>query len=135
MNSPNDKSPLAILSAADLYQINEDVTGYTPFVRDPQLLRSAVRRPYLILFGEEQFPSVLDKAAATMHSLAAHHLFADGNKRTAARATQLFLEANGIHTLWTEEQAADFVLRIARGDVGVDNIKPWLEKHTEANES
>jgi death-on-curing protein len=135
MNSQNDKQPDPehILSANDLYNINSEVTGLMPFVRDHQLLRSAVRRPYLILFGEEQFPTLIDKAAATMHSLAAHHLFADGNKRTAVRATQLFLESNDIQPTWTTEEVAAFVLDIAKGEVSVEDVAAWLAQHTTTN--
>lgn len=128
MNSQNGKSrPLRILSAGDLYNINEEVTGYTAFVRDQQLLRSAVQRPFLILFGEEQFPTLTEKAASIMHSLAAHHLFADGNKRTAVRATELFLEANGMSAAWTETDIHAFVLQIAKGELDVPEIAIWLE--------
>lgn len=130
MNSPNDKA-LRILSAGDIYTINEEVTQRAPFVRDHQVLHSAVKRPYLILFGEEQFPTLLDKAAATMYSIAAHHIFVDGNKRTAARATQLFLEANGIRVTWTESDITTFVLSIAKGDTEIEAITAWLAQHTE----
>lgn len=133
--TPDDKRPLRILSAGDLYHINEEVTDHAPFVRDQQLLRSAVSRPYLILFGEEQFPTLLQKAAATMHSIAAHHLFADGNKRTAVAATALFLEANGVQATWTDEEARAFTLRIARGEVEIDEISEWLATRTKAVES
>lgn len=133
MNSQNDKhpDPEYILSANDLYNINSEVTDSVPFVRDHQLLRSAVRRPYLILFGEAQFPTIIDKAAATMHSLAAHHLFADGNKRTAARATQLFLESNGLQPTWTDEDVANFVLQIAKGEIEVEAVALWIAEHSE----
>ncbi|MDQ7027261.1 MAG: type II toxin-antitoxin system death-on-curing family toxin [Anaerolineae bacterium] len=132
MNSQNDKhpDPEHILSANDLYNINSEVTDSVPFVRDHQLLRSAVRRPYLILFGEEQFPTIIDKAAATMHSLAAHHLFADGNKRTAIRASQLFLESNGFQHTWTDEEVAHFVLQIARGEIEVESVALWIAEHS-----
>lgn len=132
MNSPNDRLPYKILSANDLYIINEEVTGYTAFVRDKQLLHSAVKRPYLILFGEEQFPSVYEKAAATLHSLAYHHIFADGNKRTAARATQLFLESNGIQVTWTASEIYDFVLQVAKGEIDLETIVAWLQAHSES---
>jgi len=132
MNSQNDERPLRILSAGDLYHINEEVTGYAAFVRDPQLLRSAVQRPYLILFGEEQFPTLHEKAAATLHSLAYRHLFADGNKRTAIRATALFLQANGIEPNWDDEDAAAFVLRVAKGEADIEVITDWLRQHTVA---
>lgn len=140
MNSQNDDdskaasekkpAPLRILSAGDLYHINEIVTGYAAFVRDQQLLRSAVQRPYLILFGEEQFPTLLEKAAATFHSIAAHHLFADGNKRTAIRATLMFLEANGVEAVWSDAEAQSLALAVARGEADMDYIVAWLEEHT-----
>ena len=136
MNSQNDRhpDPDKILSANDLYNINGEVTGMSPFVRDHQLLRSAVRRPYLILFGEAQFPTLIDKAAATMHALAAYHIFSDGNKRTAARATWLFLEANGVRPLWTESEVAAFALRIAKGEIEVEAVAAWLLQHTAFDE-
>lgn len=130
MNSHNDSYPQKILSANDLYNINEEVTGMAPFVRDKHLLNSAVRRPYLILFGVEQFPTLIEKAAATMHSLAAHHLFQDGNKRTAIRATYLFLEANEIQPTWSTEAAERFVLQIAKGSIEIEQIVLWLKQHT-----
>lgn len=130
MSLTNDR-PLRILSAGDLYTINEEVTEKAPFVRDHQILHSAVKRPYLILFGEEQFPTLIGKAAVTLHSVAAHHIFVDGNKRTAIRATFMFLEANGIHPTWDEQEIMVFVLRIAKGELEIEEIALWLENNIE----
>lgn len=130
MSLQNDR-PLRILSAGDLYTINEEILGMSPLVRDHQVLHSAVKRPYLVLFGEEQFPTLLEKAAATMYSVAAHHIFADGNKRTAVRATELFLEANGVQAIWGEQEINQFVLRIAKNELEIDDIAAWLEERTE----
>jgi len=126
------EEPQVFITPNDLYNINEEVTGMIPFVRDRHLLLSAVRRPFISLFGQAQFPTLLEKAAALMHSLAYHHLFADGNKRTANRATRLFLEANHITPNWTDEEGYAFMLHIARGDTDVPEIVTWLEANTEA---
>jgi len=107
------------------------VTEGLPHVRDRHLLQSAARRPRLSLYGQPQFPTLHDKAAAVMHSLAYHHLFADGNKRTAIRAVKLFLEANGIRPIWTEAEIEAFVLRVAKGAVDVPEIANWLRDHTQ----
>jgi death on curing protein len=133
MPSPNDK-PLRILSASDLYNINEEVTGYAPFVRDHQVLASAVKRPFLILFGEEQFPSMMEKAAALFHSLAAHHVFVDGNKRTASTAVQRFLEANGFKPRWEAKEMEAFALKVAKGEAEIDEIAEWFAERTEEND-
>jgi death-on-curing protein len=133
MPSQNDK-PLRILSASDLYTINEEVTGYAPFVRDHQVLASAVKRPFLIVFGEEQFPSMLEKAAALFHSLAAHHVFVDGNKRTATVAVRRFLEENGFTPKWEANEMEAFALKVAKHEAEIEEIANWLADRTEEPE-
>lgn len=134
MNLPPADAPRRVvyLSADDLYKINEDVTQMLPLVRDRHLLHSAVRRPALQLFGEAQFPTLAEKAAALLHSLAYHHLFADGNKRTALRAVTLFLERNGRRATWSAAEEYQFILEIAQGLRDVPEIAAWLETHTTA---
>ena len=102
-----------------------------PFLREHQILQSVVARPYIVVFGEEQFPTLIDKAAATMHALAAYHVFADGNKRTAVLATRLFLEANDIRPTWTDEEVREFVLGIAKDEIDLEGVRSWLYDHTE----
>ena len=118
------------ISAAEIYAINEQILGEPPRVRDRHLLRSAMARPFRRIFGEEAYPTVLDKAAALLHALAHDHLFADGNKRTARRATVRFLDDNGYQTTWTENEAYTFILEIAQGQRDVPAIAQWLESHT-----
>jgi death-on-curing protein len=132
-NSPDANEPrksITYLTANDLYNINEEVTGALPFVRDRHLLLSAARRPMLQLFGQEQFPTLLDKAAALLESLARHHLFVDGNKRTAIRAVTMFLEANDIRPNWQAQDEYDFVLSVAKGEQELPAIVAWLRANT-----
>jgi death-on-curing protein len=126
MNSQNDK-PIRYLSVEDLYNINFTVTEGDTFVRDIHLLESAVNRPKLVLFGQPQFPTLLDKAAALMHSLAYHHLFADGNKRTAVFAVTDFLQLNGYTPTWDEDVAEAFVLEVAQHRHDIEHIAQWLD--------
>jgi death-on-curing protein len=119
------------LSASDLYNINDAITEGHTFVRDLHLLNSAARRPSIALFGEAQFPTLLDKAAALLHSLAYHHLFADGNKRTALRAVTQFLEMNGVQPTWSAQAQHDFLLEIAQGLHEIPAIAEWLAQHTQ----
>lgn len=130
MNSQNDNDrSIRYLTVSDLYNINFTVTGGDTFVRDIHLLESAAKRPAIVLFGEPQFPTIIDKAAALMHSLAYHHLFADGNKRTAVRATAYFLELNGYTPTWDEAEAEAFALEVAQHEQEVADIVTWLEQH------
>ncbi|QPC84444.1 type II toxin-antitoxin system death-on-curing family toxin [Phototrophicus methaneseepsis] len=137
MNSQNDKDdkPIVYLTVNDLYNINEEVTNGLPYVRERHLLRSAANRPLLSLYGQPQFPTLLDKAAATMHSLAYHHLFADGNKRTAVRAVELFLGSNGVVPTWTDDEIRQFTLEVAQGRIDTPEIATWLADHTRLESS
>jgi death on curing protein len=81
-------------------------------------------------FGQEAYPTLLEKAAALMHSLAAHHLFFDGNKRAATRATIMFLEKNDLQPTWDADTVYQFVLEIAQGKHDVPEIAAWLADHT-----
>lgn len=120
------------LTAAEIYSINEDVLGQRPRVRDRHLLRAAASRPMTRVFGAEAYPTLLDKAAALLHSLAYHHLFSDGNKRTAHRATVRFLNINGLEATWNDTDAYAFILEVAQGRHDVAAVAAWLAAHTRA---
>jgi len=59
-------------------------------LRDFGALEAAVLRPQSSAFGEDAYPTIHEKAAALLHSLARNHPFVDGNKRTALAATTTF---------------------------------------------
>jgi len=67
----------------------------TEGVRDRTLIESAVGRPFQSAFGQDIYPTVVEKGVALFHSLIANHGFVDGNKRTAVTALDHFLLANG----------------------------------------
>lgn len=122
MNSTN----VNYLSIEEVMNINHTLTEGESGVRDFHLLESALRRPAIVIFGEAQFPTLLDKAAALLHSFAYHHLFFDGNKRTAVEVVQRFLQRNGYHFTYEAAQDYDFVLDIAKGKHDVPAIAAWL---------
>ncbi|MGQ4362950.1 type II toxin-antitoxin system death-on-curing family toxin [Streptomyces sp. SAS_272] len=65
-------------------------------VRDMGLLVSAIERPRTDVFGAELYPTLHEKAAALLHSVARNHALIDGNKRTAWLAMRVFLRLNGL---------------------------------------
>jgi death on curing protein len=125
MSLQNSES-IRYLTPSDLYNINNEVMGGDTYVRDLHLLNSAAARPAIRLFGQEQFPTLVDKAAALLHSLAYHHLFVDGNKRTAVRAVALFLDLNGYILTWNYTSEYPFILEVAQGRHDVSDIALWL---------
>jgi death on curing protein len=115
------------LTASDVMNINHTLTAGESGVRDIHLLHTAIRRPALVVFGEEQFRTIAEKAAALMHSLAYHHLFFDGNKRTAVEAVTWFLNRNGYDFDYNMARDYEFVLEIAQGKRDVPEIAAWIE--------
>jgi death on curing protein len=130
----SDDKPVRYLNASDLYNLNDLVTEGHTFVRDVHLLNSAAARPAITLFGEAQFPTLIDKAASLLHSLAYHHLFADGNKRTALRAVTLFLQINGYELTWDDVTEYNLILEIAQGKYDVAQIAERLAPYVRAIE-
>ncbi len=118
------------LTPGEIYAAAEEAIGEPMLAREPQLVRSAAARPMLQAFGTEAYPSLMEKAAALMHSVAAHHLFWDGNKRAATRVTILFLEKNGYRPAWDAQAVYNFVLEIAQNKHDVPAIAEWLAEHT-----
>lgn len=142
MNSKNDDNTqpapqptrsrgVFYLGIQDIININTEVTQGEPHIRDVHLLFSALRRPAMVLFGQPQFPGLFDKAAALMESLAYHHLFADGNKRTAVQAVTVFLERNGCTFLYDPITDYEFVLEVAQGKHDTAAIAAWLQERTQ----
>lgn len=96
--------------------INEDITGCRA-VRDAGAIQSAAGRPAATAFGQDAYPTVWEKAAALLQSLACNHGFADGNKRTAWLAAMSFLDVNG-HPLdepVSQDAIVDLMLAVATG--------------------
>jgi death on curing protein len=120
--------PVEYLSIADLVEIADGVIG--PFVvRDRGLLASAAGRPQSTVFGEDAYPTFTGKAAALIHSLARNHALIDGNKRLAWAATRVFCLLNGRDLEFTVDDAEQFVLAVARGDLDVPEIETIINDH------
>lgn len=118
------------LNIVELIIINEELIGGRSQLRDVDLLESAVLRPMTSAFGEDAYITIHDKAAALFHSLSRNHAFVDGNKRTSVLATILFLQLNGYAVTWNEEDALNFVLKIAQGETDWDVISDWLQANS-----
>lgn len=119
------------LEADEIIKLNAKVLGGTAALRDRGLLESAAGRPRASAFGEDAYPTLPEKAAALLHSLARNHPFVDGNKRTATLAMMSFLELNQVRPKWDREEALEFIVEVAEGKHDVPAIARWLEVNTE----
>jgi death-on-curing protein len=104
------------LDLDDLLHVAERTLGDVE-LRDVGLLDAAAARPRATAFGEEAYPSIHDKAAALLHSLARTQPLVDGNKRLALAATIAFYGLNGYRLTLSNEAAYDLVMAVAAGDL------------------
>ena len=102
-------------------------------VRDYGLIASAVARPQASAFGEDAYPDLETKAAAFMQSIVRNHALVDGNKRLSLAATIAFLGVNGRRLTLTNDEAYDFVIAVATGELSdVGQIAEVLRRGSEA---
>ena len=107
-----------------------DETGGAHGIRDVGLLQSAAARPKATFGGDELYPDIFSKAAALMASLAKNRPFMDGNKRTAAASTGLFLQVDGLLLEAPQTTLEQFALTIAVGKLAPGEAIAWLKKYT-----
>ncbi len=101
----------------DLLYIAERATGAPVEVRDIGLLESAATRPRATVFGAPAYATLHGKAAALLHSIVRNHPLVDGNKRLGLAATIAFYGVNGRRLTMTNDEAYEFVMSVASGDL------------------
>lgn len=107
---------MIFLSVEDLVYVAERTIGEV-LVRDLGLLNAAAARPSASAFGADAYPSLHEKAAALLHSIARNHALVDGNKRLALAAVIAFYGVNGWRLTLTNEQAYQLVMDVASGTI------------------
>jgi death-on-curing protein len=116
------------LDLDNLLRIADAAVDGEVMVRDIGLLESALARPRTTVFGADAYPSLHQKAAALLHSLACNHPLVDGNKRLAWAATAVFLGINGHRVAASQDDVVELVLAVADGTLrDVEKIAERLE--------
>ncbi len=121
---------LAVEDVLEIYRAVLNATGGTAGIRDLGLLDSAVHRPQATFGGVQLYPDLNHQAAALIESLGRNHPFVDGNKRAAFTAMDVFLRANGLRLVATEDERYDFVIRVLTGQSTVEATAAWIASHT-----
>jgi death-on-curing protein len=101
-------------------------------VRDLGLLDSAALRPQSVVFGTESYPMLADKGAALIESIVGNHPLVDGNKRLGWAALVSFYALNGIYLELVDDEAYEFVIGIASGELRYLEIANQLAAWTQA---
>jgi death-on-curing protein len=98
-------------------------------LRSEQLLASAVFQPQQSAFGEDAYPTIPEKAAAYGYFLTENHPFIDGNKRTAAFALLVFLDANGYELVEENAVIEQMFVDLAAKVIGQSEFFGWVCNH------
>lgn len=115
--------------ALALHQDQINRYGGDAGIRDRGLLESALAMPQAMFGGACVHEDLIAMAGAYLFHLAKNHAFVDGNKRIAFATMLYFLDDHGYQLRLTHEQAEDFVLRVAAGELSKDQATAILREH------
>ncbi len=102
-------------------------TGGMNGVRDSAALDAAISAPFATFYGEDLFPSDIDKIARMSYGLTVNHAFVDGNKRIGAMVLQILLRENGYNLQIKEEELVEMFLSVAKGKADDKDLVAWIQ--------
>ena len=103
--------------------------GGSSGVRDINLLKSAIGMPEMSFGGVMLHKDICEMAAAYLFHIAENHPFIDGNKRTGAMTSVVFLDINGIDFNSSDEDFTKIVLSVASGKMQKGEIAEFFRSH------
>lgn len=119
-------NPLVYLTEDEVIRFNESVTGQKGLLRDRAALDSALNRPKMAAFYQQE--DIIEQAALLIEGIAMNHPFIDGNKRTALVTGITFLRTNGATIRSETEEAAHEVEQLVIGR-DLFRFTTWLRIH------
>jgi death-on-curing protein len=117
---------IRFLDADEVREANAVIVGQDS-LRDEALLKAAVGRPMISVGGSDAYPTIHEKAAALLESLARNHAFVDGNKRTALAATGVFYLVNGFSLNLEQGDAVRLVMDVVAGAIELSDVAEILK--------
>jgi death-on-curing protein len=121
------------LSLAEVLEIHRDQNeryGGEPGIRDIGLLQSALAVPASGFGGQYLHTSLFEMAAAYLYHITRNHPFVDGNKRTGAVASLVFLYLNDIPFECDENELEKIVSGAAEGKIDKAAAADFFRKNT-----
>lgn len=69
----------------------------------------------------------INEATILLETIAKEHPFMDGNKRTAFASAEATLRLNGYHIAVEDEEAVEFLLKVARRELRHEQVVKWIK--------
>lgn len=122
------------LTLGEVIEIHRDQIeryGWDPDLRDLGLLQSAMAMPAAGFGGRYLLTDLFEMAAAYLFHITRNHPFVDGNKRTGAVASLVFLSINDVELEAEEEEYERIVLGVARGEIDKAKVAEFFRKNSQ----
>lgn len=117
-----------MLEISDVLNIHKRLIqefGGTLGLRDMELLKSAISRPYQTFDSKDLYPTAEEKASAIIESIVTNHPFVDGNKRTGYTLFRILLLIEGKDISASQQEKYEFVISIAERKLDYEEIVKW----------
>jgi len=115
--------------ALNIYEFLINKFGGSHGVRDLNLLKSALARPFQTFDKKDLYKTPSEKAAAIIESLVTNHPFIDGNKRIGWVLMRLYLMEVGLDIKASQESRYEFVISIASNKLPFQEIVDWIDRY------
>ena len=100
----------------------------SPGIRDLDILKRAAAMPSATYGGEFLHTDIFEMAASYLFHLVKNHPFVDGNKRAGVVAALVFLDLNGYDFTAPEDDLAEMVLAVARGEMDKARVAVFIRE-------
>jgi death-on-curing protein len=121
------------LTLGEVIEIHRDQIeryGGDAGIRDLNLLQSALAVPAAGFGGRYLHSDLFEMAAAYLFHITQNHPFIDGNKRTGAVASLVFLSLNDVELEADEEEFERIVLGVAQGKIDKAALAEFFRKNS-----
>ncbi len=129
------------LNAKDILLLHNlviDATDGSHGISDYKLFESTVQSPFATFVGQEMYPTILEKAAALLHSLLTKPVFIDKNGKNAAvnantaiLSCAAFLELNGYRFIASPEDIRNLLNKTKKEKITVDQAIEWIQANSQ----
>jgi death-on-curing protein len=121
------------LTLGEVIEIHRDQIeryGGDPGLRDLGFLQSAMAMPSAGFGGRYLHTDLFEMAAAYLFHITQNHPFIDGNKRTGAVASLVFLSLNEVDLEADEEEFERIVQGVAQGKIDKAAVAGFFRKNS-----
>lgn len=121
------------LTLGEVIEIHRDQIeryGGDSGLRDLGLIQSAMAMPAAGFGGRFLHTDLFEMAAAYLYHITQNHPFIDGNKRTGAVASLVFLSLNDVEIEADEEEFERIVMDVAQGKLDKASVAEFLRKNS-----